>query len=378
MKYLQLSSVFSITLLLFLSSCETPEKVMKSSDTDYKYQKAVFWYNKKEYVKCIPIMEELIGLYKGTKNTENLYYMYCDANFKQGDYMISAYHFKNFYDIYPTAEKAEDCLFMAGRSYEKLSPKPDLDQTYTLKALDGYQFFLNIFPSSSRVNEANEAISRLRKRLEKKAMNNADLYYRTQNYRAAATSYDNLLRDYPDIDNTEKIGFMIVKSYYMFAQNSTTEKKRDRYRHTIDAFNQFKYKFPESKYMAEAQKYEHESHYYAAKAAFDWAQSGPLLEREKLFSTAFNEVKSQLPFITEEKRLEELNSYAEKGHFLIVKTYFQLSEEKKEKQKLSALEQTVKTYYTFVDKFPQSKFIKEAEKIFNITTEQIKKFKSNG
>ncbi len=323
-------------------------------------------------------MEELIGLYKGTKNTENLYYMYCDANFKQGDYMISAYHFKNFYDIYPTAEKAEDCLFMAGRSYEKLSPKPDLDQTYTLKALDGYQFFLNIFPSSSRVNEANEAISRLRKRLEKKAMNNADLYYRTQNYRAAATSYDNLLRDYPDIDNTEKIGFMIVKSYYMFAQNSTTEKKRDRYRHTIDAFNQFKYKFPESKYMAEAQKYEHESHYYAAKAAFDWAQSGPLLEREKLFSTAFNEVKSQLPFITEEKRLEELNSYAEKGHFLIVKTYFQLSEEKKEKQKLSALEQTVKTYYTFVDKFPQSKFIKEAEKIFNITTEQIKKFKSNG
>ena len=77
-------------------SCETPEKVMKSNDIEYKQKKAIYWYNKKEYFKCIPVFEELIGLMKGTKSTEDIYYMYCFANYKQGDYMISAYHFKNF------------------------------------------------------------------------------------------------------------------------------------------------------------------------------------------------------------------------------------------------------------------------------------------
>lgn len=323
-------------------------------------------------------MEELIGLYKGTKNTENLYFMYCDANYKQGDYMISAYHFKNFYDLYPTSEKSEECLYMVGKSYEKLSPKPDLDQTYTLKAIDGYQFFLNLYPASNKVGDANDAISRMRKKLEKKAMNNADLYFKTQNYRAAATSYDNLLKDFPDIDNSEKIGFMIVKSYYMFALNSTTEKKRERFKHTIDAYNQFKYKFPDSKYMAEAKKYEHESHYQVARSAFDWAQTAPLNDREKLFNVAFNEVKQQMDYVTEPKRIAELKTYSEKGTFLLVKTYFQMSEERRGQQKLAALQQTVKTYYTFVDNFPQSKHAKEAEKIFRITEDQIKKLKNNG
>ena len=101
----------AIMALLFVSSCETPEKVLKSNDIEYKKAKAIQWYNKKEYFKCIPVFEELIGLMKGRQSVEELYYMYCMANYKQGDYMISAYHFKNFYDQYTSNEKAEECLF---------------------------------------------------------------------------------------------------------------------------------------------------------------------------------------------------------------------------------------------------------------------------
>ena len=66
----------AIMLLLLVSSCETPEKVLKSNDLAYKEAKAISWYNKKEYFKCIPVLEELIGLMKGRKSTEELYYMY--------------------------------------------------------------------------------------------------------------------------------------------------------------------------------------------------------------------------------------------------------------------------------------------------------------
>ena len=94
-------------LYMGLSSCDTPEKVMKSPDINYKLKVATDWYNKKQYYKCIPVFEELMGLMKGQRSTEDIYFMYCMANYKQGDFMIGAYHFKNFVTTYPLSDKAE-------------------------------------------------------------------------------------------------------------------------------------------------------------------------------------------------------------------------------------------------------------------------------
>lgn len=369
---------FAFWFLLFISGCETPEKVLKSTDLEYKKAKAIHWYNKKDYFKCIPVFEELIGLMKGRESVEELYYMYCMANYKQGDYLISAYHFKNFYDQYTNSPKAEECLYMWAQSNEQQSPKPELDQTFTYKAIDAYQFFLNMFPDSKYIAESNAAITKLRKKLEKKALSNAELYYRTENYKAAATTYENLLRDFPDIEENEKISFMIVKANYMFAANSVPQRKTERFRHVIESYIDFKYKFPTSKYLEEAGKFEAKSHYQAVKSAFEWAEVCPLNERERNFKLAFAEVEAQKAAITDPKQLEDLSDWTEKGHFLIVKSYFLMSEENRDSQKLGALEQTLKSYYTFVDLFPKSRFMQEAERMFNNSTEQIKKLKSNG
>ena len=88
---------------MILGACETPEKLMKNPDINYKLKVATDWYNKKQYYKCIPIFEELMGLMKGQRSTEDIYYMYCMANYRQGDYMLAAYHFKSFANTYPVS-----------------------------------------------------------------------------------------------------------------------------------------------------------------------------------------------------------------------------------------------------------------------------------
>lgn len=368
--------VSAVFIFLFgITGCETPEKVLKSNDVNYKKAKAIFWYNKKEYYKCIPVFEELIGLMKGRESVEDLYYMYCMANYQQGDYLISAYHFKNFYDQYPNSEKAEECLYMYAKSNERESPKPDLDQTATYKAIDAYQFFLNMFPASNYVPESNTAMRNLRRKLEKKALNNAELYYRTENYKAAATTFENLLVDFPDIEENERISFMIVKSNYLFAENSVPQRKAERYKHVIESYNDFKYKFASSKYIEESSKYESRSHYLAVKSAYEWAEISPLNERENHFRVAFAEADAQKPVLTDPDQLKDLEIWREKGFFLIIKGYFLMSEISKESQKMGALQQTLKSYYTFVDLFPKSKYSKEAEKMFKQASEQIQRIK---
>jgi outer membrane protein assembly factor BamD len=370
---------------MILSSCETPEKLMKNPDINYKLKVATEWYNKKEYFKCIPVFEELMGLMKGQRSTEDIYFMYCMANYYQGDYMIAAYHFKSFANTYPLSPKAEECLFMAAISNSKLSPKYELDQSYTTKAIDAFQSFINQFPKSVRVDSANRMMTTLRKKLEKKAWSNAELYYKTSNFKAAAVSFENLLIQFPDIDNTERIYFMVEKSYNNYAENSIALRKVDRYHSVIAAYKNFTYKYPNSQYTAEALKYEQDAHFFSTDAAYERVFSYSLLDREKQFLLAIKECNDQLPFIKDAKQAKKCNETIEKCYLGIVKNNYDLAEEqgdtnaiRRDDKKADYYDRTVKSYYNFVDKYKNGKYYKEAEKVFAMASDNLTKLKRDG
>lgn len=370
---------------MLLGACETPEKLMKNPDINYKLKVATEWYNKKQYFKCIPIFEELMGLMKGQRSTEDIYYMYCMANYKQGDYMIAAYHFKSFANTYPTSAKAEECLFMNAISNAKLSPKYELDQSYTTKAIDAFQSFINQYPQSSRVDTANKEIVKLRKKLERKALANAELYYKTENYKAAATCFENLLVQWPDIDNVERILFMVVKSYDKYAENSIAMKRVDRYHSVISSYKNFVYKFPASKYAAEAQAFEQEAHFKSTEAAYERVFAYVPLEREKQFMLTIKECNTQLPLIKDPDQVKKCNEIIEKCYYGIVKNNFDLAEEQadtnvvsRDAKKADFFDRTVKSYYTFVDKYKDGKYYREAEKLYTLASDNLTKLKRDG
>jgi outer membrane protein assembly factor BamD len=376
MTYTQLKPYFlalTAILLFALSACDTPEKVLKSNDLEYKKVRAIEWYNKKEYVKCIPVFEELIGLMKGKESTEELYYYYCMANYKQGDFLISSYHFKNFFDLYPNSTHGEEALYLYARSNYEQAPRYDLDPSFTYKALEAYTLFFSMFPDSKYLNEANEQVSKLRQKLERKALSNADLYYRTSNFKAAATSFANLLTDYPDIDDNERIMYMIVKADYKFAQNSIASKKSERYKVVLNAAKDFKYKYPQSKLLADAESYSRQARVGVVLSAFEWADTGPLNERERLFKIALKEAELNIPLIEDKDQAEKCTEWIEKGYFLIVKNNLLLSENVKQAEKEKQLKHTIETYYTFAEKYGKGKYAKQAEKLFDQANERLNK-----
>ena len=379
-KHMQsLPALLGFLFLIFaLQSCQTPERVLKSNDLDYKIKTATKWYNKKEYVKCIPVFEELMGLMKGTKSTEDIYYMYCWANYKQQDYLLASYHFNNFTKLNPNSDKAEECLYMSAKSHAKLSPKYQLDQTNTYKAIESFQTFVNSYPESNRVDTANDEFTQLRKKLEKKMLKNADLYYKTEMYKAAATYYKNILVDYPDTDDPDYIYFMIVKAYDKYAKNSMPGKKAERYHDVSKAFDDFQYRFPKSKYLLEAKEIAEESHFNAVNAAFQYAKGSKPDERAKEYESVIAEINNQLPFVIGEKQQSKIQKDLQKAYYMAIKSNLLYTEEVSDAQKEKLLNQSIKTYYTFVDKFKDGPYNKKAESAFLQASEKLKKLKENG
>lgn len=243
-------------LVLFASSCsESYQKVLKSTDFDYKLKKANEFYDKGEFSKAIPLYEELIPIIKGTKNIDEVYFKYAMCHYREANFLISGFHFKNINDNYALSPFAEESLFMNAQCQYEMSAEVPLDQTYTKKAIDAFQLYINSYPNSTKLDECNLKIDQMRRKLEMKALAAAELYLRTRQYKAAAVSFANILVDFPDTRDAEKISYNVVKSYYLYAENSIASKQKERYESVLSAYKNFSRRYPNSTFLKDAQKY---------------------------------------------------------------------------------------------------------------------------
>lgn len=367
-----------ILLFIFLTGCSnSTQKILKSDDSNLKYTKALEWYNKGQYFKAIPVFEELMGLYKGNKTTEEVYYYYCMAQYKQGNYILSAFHFKNYVQQHPKSQYTEECLYMHAESFIKQSPKTNLDQTDTYKAIDAYQVFINQYPESTRIADCNAKIDKLRLKLETKALKAAQLYYRTENYRAAAFSYKNLLIDYPDIDDPEEIQFKIVKSFYKYAEQSIITKQQERYEDAIKVANVFKSRYADSKHINEITETEQVAHYNAIKSAYKTALITNLEKRDEKLSEVFDIYEVHNLSISEDKVKVQAQEIKEQTQFELVRTHFLQAQNLELEKRKDYYVETVRAYRAFIEKYAESKYSKEAERIYKATQKNLKKI-SNG
>jgi len=133
-----------------------------------------------------------------------------------------------------TSELKEEALYLSAISFYKQSPRYQLDQTDSEKAIDAFQAFANSYPSSDKVPECNRYIDELRKKMERKAYNSGKLYYNKGDYSSAITSLENLLKDFPDTDYSEEARFIMVKASVDWADKSIYTRKEERYRQTSE------------------------------------------------------------------------------------------------------------------------------------------------
>ncbi|MGN5956509.1 outer membrane protein assembly factor BamD [Sphingobacterium lactis] len=249
------SLIVGIFLLAGLSSCKSKfEKVRASNNIQMKYQEAVKYYEKGKYSKALTLFEDLVTRYRGTAEAEDLYYYTAYSSYRLKDYISARYHFKQFADKYPNSQRAEECRFMSAYCFYLDSPRSNLDQENTRKAIEQLQLFVNLYPESEKAEEAGTLIQDLREKLEKKAFDNAKLYFNMglpDDYRAAVIALENVLKVYPDTKHSEEIEYLLVKSQYLFADNSLPRRQEERFNQMLDYYETFSEHYPESKYNNE-------------------------------------------------------------------------------------------------------------------------------
>jgi outer membrane protein assembly factor BamD len=245
-----------VIVAVILGSCSRGiSKILKNPDPAYKLRIAEQYFVKKKYNHAQEIYEDIMPYYKATKEFEDIYYKYAYCAYNQGDFMNAENLFKSYLEIFPSSVRAEEVDYMRAYCFYKQSPKPELDQTNTIKAMGMMQTFINTHPGSVRNKEANEIMDICRGKMETKDRKSAQLYYDLAQYRAAGVSFSALLNNYPESEKGDEYKLMIIKSYYKFAQLSVEEKQSERYEQVITECNEFVDRFPDSKLKKEAEEF---------------------------------------------------------------------------------------------------------------------------
>lgn len=219
-----------------------------------KYVAAVEYYEKKKYYQALQLFEELITVFRGTARAEDIYFYYAQAYFETGEYVVAAYHFNNFYQTFPSSDKAEEALFKNAYCYYLDSPPSSLDQQNTIDAIRQFQLFINRFPKSEKVKLSNQHIDELRFKLETKDFNNALLYLKRENNKAAMVAFENVIKMYPSSSYKEQCLYYILKSSFEFANQSVDARKPERYTTAIENYYKLLDTYPNSTYLRDAEK----------------------------------------------------------------------------------------------------------------------------
>ncbi|MBD2766372.1 outer membrane protein assembly factor BamD [Hymenobacter sp. BT664] len=250
----RLTVLFLLVSTLLLGSCASGyQRLLKSTDVNKKYEAAIKYYDKGDFFRAGTLLEDLIPLLKGRPEAEKAQFYFANTNYKQRNYVLSAFHFKTFASTYPNSQYAEEASFLHAKSLFMDSPSFELDQTNTISALESIQDFLNRYPQSKFKAETENMAQELQKKLENKAFESARLYYQLRYNQAAVVALTNFQQQFPASAYAEQAAFLRLTAQYAWAQESIESKQRERFQEAVSFYQQFIDAYPQSKNLKAAQ-----------------------------------------------------------------------------------------------------------------------------
>ena len=225
--------------------------LLNSNDADAKFEAAFRYFNDGKFSRAASLFESLSVLTNGTERDDTVRYYWGLSNYKFKDYYTAETNFEQFLSSYPRSPFASDATYLRLDCLYRQTLRYELDQTPTYKAINEISAYILEYPTNTHMQECRDMLIELNERLDKKAYENARLYYKMEDYLASRVAFKNVLKDDADNIYREDILYYIAMSSYKYAHESVPAKQKERYLAFVDDYLNFVGEIPESHYRKE-------------------------------------------------------------------------------------------------------------------------------
>ena len=245
--------VITLAAVAASAACKSQfETLLSSNDVDAKYNAAMELFNEGKYLKAGQLFESMAILTDGTERDDTVRYYWALSNYRYKDYYTAESNLAKFIEKYPTSPFTEDARFLRLDCLYRATYRWELDQTPTRNCLAYITEYVTEYPTDGPHLEAcMKMINDLKERLDRKAFENARLYYKMEDYLSARVALRNVLKDNAENGYREDILYYTAMSSYHYARLSVAAKQKERYLTFVDDYLNFIGEYGESKYRRE-------------------------------------------------------------------------------------------------------------------------------
>ncbi|MDP4228991.1 MAG: outer membrane protein assembly factor BamD [Bacteroidota bacterium] len=213
----QISSALLVGLLLILNSCggsKPAAQVAVNNVIESRFAEGKAAYAKEDWLEAIHIFDEIRLQAPTSSFAIEATYLEAMARYNSGTYISAAVDFRAVRRNYPTSSLAARSQFMVGESYYMLSPRAELDQTYSQYAINEYQLFLRDFSDKPLADSAQMRIGEIRNKMALKVLLSAELYLKLSSNNAAIRFFNRVVDNYYDTPSGIEAQLRIAEVQY--------------------------------------------------------------------------------------------------------------------------------------------------------------------
>ena len=193
----------------------------------------------------------------------------------------------------------------------------------------------------------------------------ADCYYNNKNYETAINYYTSYCNNYPKGSHAIESRYMVGFCYYKESPDPRLDQTATH--KSIEAFQIFMELYPYSERVSEASKYVLE---LENKLVYKALLNARLYYKLGLYQG--NNYKSAIIVAGNALKDYPYSNYREELSFLILEAKYMQAVKSIETKKDERYRETIDEYYVYAGEYPNGKFKKDAEKIFEDSKKNIK------
>jgi len=231
---LRMAAIFSL-LSLIIAGCGSRDVTVALSASEH-FERGMELYEDEDYSRAVNEFRIVVRQFSGSEYADDAQFYMGMSYFNRGEYILAANEFERLVNTMSGSPFVADAQYKLAMSYYNLSPRYDLDQEYTYKAIDEFQAFVDFFPTNELVPDAEGRIHELNEKLARKQYENAKLYMRMRYYRAATRYYGIVIEQYHDTEYAESAHVGMVEALMA----------REMYDEANETIQQFHRRFPNS------------------------------------------------------------------------------------------------------------------------------------
>ena len=241
-------------------------------------------------------------------------------------------------------------LFNSCDKYSKIEKSSDMDKKYeyALKYYNKKDYF-----HASGLLEELLTVFRGTDKGEEVMYYYAFANYNMGDYILSSYHFKNFVRNYPNSKHAEECSYMNAYCYYLTSpvyslDQSDTEEAIKQLQSIVNTF-------PNSTRLAEANTMMAELRGKLERKAYETAKQYYHIGDFKSATLSFANVLKDFPG----------SKYSEELSFLIIRSNYLLAFNSIESKKAERYKNTIDSYFKFIDKYPNSSYMKAAESIYN-------------